>query len=160
VAVAAQGRDAPSMEWVAMFGSFNERFEGRTPFDWLSRDPAEVDKYVADPWSGSFRVQQRARPRLLHRMNEAWLPEHEARIPGPLRWLIISGDQDPGRRLWRGDAGVPPSSALWYRALGLADLSREVSTPVRRHEVLKRDEPRRGPGRHWPAWLDGAGPGA
>jgi len=32
------------------FGTFNKQFEPvRTDADWLSRDSAEVDKYVADP---------------------------------------------------------------------------------------------------------------
>ncbi len=35
------------------FGGFNRPFEpARTPMDWLSRDPDEVDKYVDDPLCG------------------------------------------------------------------------------------------------------------
>ncbi len=34
------------------FGTYNKKFEGRTPFDWLSRDNDEVDKYIADELCG------------------------------------------------------------------------------------------------------------
>ena len=77
------------------FGAFNRRFRPvRTEMDWLSRDNAEVDKYVADPrcggpftcglWSdflgGLFEIGSR------HGL---------ARIPAGLPILITGGGDDP-----------------------------------------------------------------
>jgi alpha-beta hydrolase superfamily lysophospholipase len=57
------GSDVPSQILPKLtFGDWAKKeTDGRTAFDWLSRDHAEVDKYVADPlcgWNGSVSMWQ------------------------------------------------------------------------------------------------------
>jgi alpha-beta hydrolase superfamily lysophospholipase len=102
----------------------NAAFEpARTPYDWLSRDPAEVDRYIEDPLCGFEAAGQRRRnmrPQSLH-----WFvdPSVLARLPKQLPVLLLAGDADPinrklaGLRLleqrWR-DAGVQRIDTLYY----------------------------------------------
>ncbi|MFW2390709.1 MAG: alpha/beta fold hydrolase [Polyangiales bacterium] len=47
-----KGNPSPVLQKLT-FGEYNKPFEpARTEFEWLSRDPKEVDKYVADPLMG------------------------------------------------------------------------------------------------------------
>jgi alpha-beta hydrolase superfamily lysophospholipase len=85
--------DAPA----PIFGPLNAPFEpARTPFDWLSRDASEVDKYVADPMCGDdapltigFVLD------MMRGGADTWLPENEKRVPGDLPVLLITGEADP-----------------------------------------------------------------
>ena len=117
--------------------SINARFEpARTPYDWLSRDPAEVDKYVADPFCGiRFKADSQASFMTLRerRLDAGTL----ARIKRGLPVYIFVGDADPInddlKRL------TPLVDA--YRAAGL-DVTLKVY-PGGRHEMLNetnRDE--------------------
>jgi alpha-beta hydrolase superfamily lysophospholipase len=77
------------------FGAFNKAFAPtRTPADWLTRDPAEVDKYVADPLCGFIATTQ-AWIDLLDALRQIARPELQALIPKRLPIHIISGSTDP-----------------------------------------------------------------
>lgn len=94
------GRSA-LIEWLS-FGTFNKAFKpNRTAFDWLSRDPVEVDKYLSDPLCG-FRCSNRLWIDLLMGLEQISQPSNLAQIDPNLPILIIGGECDPvsaGKRL-------------------------------------------------------------
>ena len=78
-----------------MFGAFNKPFKpARTDFDWLSRDPAAVDAYIADPLCG-FDYSTQLVVDLLDGLPPLLAPATLARIPKTLPILIMSGARDP-----------------------------------------------------------------
>ena len=75
---------------------FNEAFEpARTPYDWLSRDPAEVDKYIADPDCGDDLPLTYGFVAEMLRTAALTAPDNLAAIPKALPFLLVTGDQDP-----------------------------------------------------------------
>ncbi|HLM07285.1 MAG TPA: alpha/beta hydrolase [Blastococcus sp.] len=104
-------------------GAFNERFEpARTRFDWLSRDPAEVDKYVADPLSGDEMPLTVAYAAGVFALAVgAARPEAVDRLPDGLPVLLLSGELDP----------VGGEDAVQVTAL--AQLFTERGLPVEQH---------------------------
>jgi alpha-beta hydrolase superfamily lysophospholipase len=73
---------------------FNRRFEPRkTDADWLSRDEAEVLKYVSDP----LRVELTAQSwyDFLHGKEHLGSDDHVRKIPKALPILVIGGTHDP-----------------------------------------------------------------
>jgi len=117
------------------FGPFNKRFEpARTPFDWLSRDTAEVDKYVADPLCG-FDSQVQLFADILGGLLEISKPARLARIPKTLPIYIFRGSRDP--------VGNNIGQLLTaFRAAGLGAVTYK-EYPDARHETLNeinRDE--------------------
>lgn len=110
----------------------NEPFDpARTAYDWLSRDEAEVDAYIADPLCG-FEVMS-SRPGGAGAADEAELSP----IPQSLPVFVLNGADDP----IGGEAGGA-ALADHYRSLGLTDVTFR-SYPGARHELLNetnRDE--------------------
>lgn len=68
--------------------------ETRTPFDWLSRDDAEVDKYIADPLCG-FALDDAAMGAMVVLGLEASTLEATTKIRSDLPVLLIAGTEDP-----------------------------------------------------------------
>lgn len=120
------------------FGAFNKSFAPtRTAFDWLSRDPAEVDQYVADPLCG-FDATLQLWLDLMNGWAAASTPSHRARIPKNLPIYVIAGSLDPVSGNTKQI--VPMLSA--YRAAGLQNVQHRFY-PEARHELFNetnRDE--------------------
>ena len=72
------------------FKGYNDHFEGRTSVDWLSRDTASVDDYVADDACG-FTFTVAAYGDLGRLMLECGSKDWYARVPKDLPILFVSG---------------------------------------------------------------------
>lgn len=110
------------------FGPFNKRFApNRTEFDWLSRDTAEVDAYVADPLCG-FVATSQFWVDLLDALPALAKEKNRDRVPEALPLLIFSGDEDPvGSNLSELVKG--------YRGNGMTHVAVKLY-PGGRHEML------------------------
>lgn len=120
------------------FGAFNKPFKpSRTPLDWLSRDPIEVDKYVADKRCG-FIASTQVWIDLLGGLDLIAKPENQRKVRKDLPVYIFSGSRDPV-----GDMGKGPKQLIGaYRAAGLTNIEHKLYEDAR-HETLNetnRDE--------------------
>jgi alpha-beta hydrolase superfamily lysophospholipase len=121
-------------------GAFNEPFEpARTRYDWLSRDPAEVDAYIADPLSGDeMPLTVAYAAGVFDLAVRVATPEAVAALPDGLPVLLLSGQLDP---VGGGDAGQVTALARLLAERGLP-VEQHVY-PAARHEVFNetnRDE--------------------
>ncbi len=117
--------------------AFNAGFENRTGYEWLSRDEAEVDKYVADPWCG-FDTPPETIPMLFGQAARLAEPDVLSRVSKDLPLLIASGSDDP----LSGGGQLVGLLAQRYRDAGLTDVTLTVYEGAR-HEIFNetnRDE--------------------
>lgn len=118
--------------------AFNAPFApARTDFDWLSRDEAQVDRYVADPLCG-FGLDTPSGKSMFAEALRPADPSAAASVRSDLPVYVVVGDADP---LGGGMALVDPVVAR-YREAGLRDVTLRAY-PGARHEIFNetnRDE--------------------
>ena len=112
------------------FMGYNKGLEGRTTHDWLNRDQAEVDKYLAEERC-TFTFTLNAYYSMFSGILRLHDPAFLARMPKELPLLFLSGDADPVGEQGKGvrraiqslkDAGVQNIESIFY--------------PGARHELL------------------------
>ncbi len=120
------------------FGEYNKAFAPtRTEFDWLSRDPAEVDAYVADPLCG-FAVSTQVWIDMLDALDRIAKPSNVAKIPKDKPLYLFAGDQDPVGDFGKGMKRLHDA----YKRAAIFDVRLKLY-PEGRHEMLNetnRDE--------------------
>ena len=112
------------------FGAYNNKFEQRTPFDWLSRDQFQVDKYVADKYCGFLFTAYGYRDltSLLGFVSgKKWFESLDKELPV----LIISGAMDPVGNFGKGIDQVCDK----LEAAGKKNF-KKILYPDGRHEIL------------------------
>ena len=112
------------------FGAYNNKFEQRTAFDWLSRDEFQVDKYVADKYCGFLFTAYGYRDltSLLGFVSgKNWFESLDKELPV----LMISGAMDPVGSFGKGIDQVYDK----LTAAGKKNLQK-ILYPDGRHEIL------------------------
>jgi alpha-beta hydrolase superfamily lysophospholipase len=134
----AEGGDAGDRQEGDLFARFNAAFEPvRTESDWLSRDPHQVDLYVADPLCG-FSVTDASMASLMEHGVEFSTTDATERIRKDLPIYLFAGDRDPVS----GGGQLVTLVAERYRGAGVEDVRLKLYAGAR-HEVLNetnRDE--------------------
>ena len=120
------------------FGAFNNAFKpNRTEYDWLSRDNAEVDKYINDPFCGGIFTAGFFCD-MLGGISYINRKENIERIPRSLPVYLFSGAKDPVGANTKGVTQVFNS----LRTAGVGDVILKFYQEGR-HETLNeinRDE--------------------
>jgi len=123
-------KEAGLVNQVAFAGN-NKPFEpARTPFDWLSRDEKEVDKYVADPLCG-FVFTGSAFADFFSGLIALTDAKRLDKMPKDLPVYFLSGDCDPVGQMGAGVKKV----AAQFRELGMQKVEMKLYSQGR-HEMF------------------------
>ncbi len=114
------------------FGGFNKAFRNvRTDFDWLSRDEAFVDRYVADRLCG-FQMANGFWRDFVRGLNALYRPSAMKKIRADLPVYLFAGDQDPVGHKGRG---VEKLAQAYRHITGSRDVTLRLY-PGARHDIL------------------------
>jgi alpha-beta hydrolase superfamily lysophospholipase len=129
---ALKGSDVPSGILPKLtFGTWGQSISGRrTDFDWLSHDPAEVDKYISDPLCG-FDASVSLWLDLFELTYRAPQKHHLARLSVQTPIHLVGGGEDPATE--GGKAIVWLSNHL--KAAGFSRITTQIYRDMR-HETL------------------------
>jgi alpha-beta hydrolase superfamily lysophospholipase len=123
-------RTSAVVEW-ASFGRFNSAFRpNRTAFDWLSRDEAQVDAYIADEFCGQPSSLQLWAD-FLAGVARLQSRDMQARLRSDTPMLLLSGTQDPVGAFGK----AMPALAACLRRAGVSDVRLRMFNGAR-HELL------------------------
>lgn len=113
------------------FHKYNKQFHPtRTDYDWLSADPANVDRYLADPLCGADASLALCRE-TLRLMRAVQKPENLRRMNLSTPILFLSGGMDPVGGCGREVARARDS----FRRAGVREVRMKLY-PGCRHEIL------------------------
>ena len=116
-----------------MFGNFNKIINNpRTPYDWLTYNVENVDKYIADPLCG-FGPRNRFCLEFLRGM-KALYGKGLNNIRKDLPIFIITGEEDPVTNYSKATLTLKKM----YNKLGIEKVSTKIY-PKTRHEILNED---------------------
>ena len=112
------------------FLGYNKGLEGRTTHDWLNRDAAEVDKYLADERC-TFTFTLNAYYSMFSGILRLHDPAFLAQMPKDLPLLFLAGDADPV-----GEQGKGVRRAIQsLESVGVQNIESKFY-PGARHELL------------------------
>jgi alpha-beta hydrolase superfamily lysophospholipase len=131
------------------FGNFNKTFTpNRTKFDWLSKNKANVDSYIKDPYCG-FVCTSSFFYDLVTGVDSISKLENIKKMPKDLPVLFLSGEDDPVGNMTKGVIEV----YNLFKKAGTKDLNYKFYPGVR-HEILN-DTAKEEVFRDIIEWLDG-----
>ena len=112
------------------FGKFNKEFKpNRTQSDWLSRDEAQVDRYISDPLCG-FPISTQLWLDFFQGLASSTTLKHFKKVPNTLPLYVFGGAEDPTNN----KTGLNRLVAK-FRESGSFDVQCRVY-PNGRHEML------------------------